>query len=87
MKFDSYYLTADTSGCDYINNILPKLARASSKAAIGSGSVAGSGSAATAFAVIFFLTSCILGAYSFFLYRKIHRAKVNLAQSEGMTMA
>jgi hypothetical protein len=28
-----------------------------------------------------------LAAYSFFLYRKIHRAKVNLAQSEGMMMA
>ena len=34
------------------------------------------------FAVIFAVTSLILGAYAFFLYRKIHRAKVNLAQAE-----
>ncbi|KAG7338959.1 hypothetical protein IV203_016235 [Nitzschia inconspicua] len=42
----------------------------------------GGSSAATAFAVIFAITSLILGAYAFFLYRKIHRAKVNLAQAE-----
>ena len=87
VKSSSVYFYPDTSGCDYINSILPRLAKASNKAATGSSSGSGSGSAATAFAVIFFLTSCILGAYSFFLYRKIHRAKVNLAQSEGMTMA
>lgn len=87
IKSSNMYFTPDTSGCDYIKNILPRLSKASSKSGISTSSSASSGSAATAFAVIFFLTSCILGAYSFFLYRKIHRAKVNLAQSEGMTMA
>jgi hypothetical protein len=79
----SYYFTPDTTGCNYINTILPRLAHATNKAA----SSVASGSASVAFAVIFFLTSMVLGAYSFFLYRKIHRAKVNLAQSEGMMMA
>jgi len=75
------YYYADTSGCEYINNILPNLQRAAGK--ISSGSVpASSGSAATAFAVVFGLTTVLLGAYAFFLYRKIHRAKVNLAQAE-----
>lgn len=77
------YFYPDTSGCDYIKNILPKLSSATSKVVAGGGS----SGPAVAFAVIFFLTSCVLGAYAFFLYRKIHRAKVNLAQSEGMTMA
>jgi len=77
-----YYYT-DVSGCQYINNILPNLEQATRKIASGS-SVSGGGSstAATAFAVIFGMTSCLLGAYAFFLYRKIHRAKVNLAQAE-----
>jgi len=77
-----YYYT-DTTGCDYINNILPNLQKATRKIASGSiGSSAVSGSAATAFAVIFGMTTALLGAYAFFLYRKIHRAKVNLAQAE-----
>mmetsp|Transcript_11990 Transcript_11990/g.27057 ORF Transcript_11990/g.27057 Transcript_11990/m.27057 type:complete len:185 (+) Transcript_11990:60-614(+) len=77
-----YYYT-DTSGCDYIHNILPNLQRATRKIATGSSSSASvSSPAATAFAVIFGLTTALLGAYSFFLYRKIHRAKVNLAQAE-----
>jgi len=81
------YYYADTSGCEYINNILPNLQKATRKIASGS-SISGSvGSpAATAFAVIFGLTTLLLGSYSFFLYRKIHRAKVNLAQAEmGMS--
>jgi hypothetical protein len=80
-----YY--ADESGCDYINNILPKLARATSsitgskinRSAMGGGG----GGAAVTFAVIFGLTTAVMGAYSFFLYRKIHRAKVNLSAGEG----
>jgi len=75
-----YYYT-DTSGCEYINNILPNLQHATRKITSGS-SVASSGAASTAFAVVFGFTSCLLGAYAFFLYRKIHRAKVNLAQAE-----
>jgi hypothetical protein len=77
-----YYYT-DTTGCEYINNILPNLERATRKITSGrSGSSAGGSAAATTFAVVFGLTSVVLGAYSFFLYRKIHRAKVNLAQAE-----
>lgn len=77
------YFYPDTSGCEYINNILPNLQRATRKIASGSGGSASvGGSAATAFAVIFGLTTALLGAYAFFLYRKIHRAKVNLAQAE-----
>jgi len=79
------YFYADTSGCEYINHILPNLQKATRKIASGS-SIALGGSAATAFAVIFGLTTALLGAYAFFLYRKIHRAKVNLAQAE-MNMA
>ena len=79
------YWYADTSGCDYINNILPKLEKATRK--ISTGTSSSSGGASTAFAVVFFLTSCVLGAYAFFLYRKIHRAKVNLSHSEGVSMA
>jgi len=75
------YYYADTSGCEYINNILPNLQRATRKIVSGSSSASG-GSASTAFAVIFGLTTALLGAYAFFLYRKIHRAKVNLAQAE-----
>eukprot|EP00980_Cylindrotheca_fusiformis_P008525 scaffold1807_cov140-Cylindrotheca_fusiformis.AAC.17 len=80
-----YY--ADESGCDYINNVLPKLAKAASSItgskvsrAVGGG---GGGGAATAFAILFALTTVIMAAYSFFLYRKIHRAKVNLASASG----
>jgi hypothetical protein len=75
-----YYYT-DTSGCEYINNILPNLSHATKKISSGSSSPSGS-PAATALAVVFGFTTLLLGAYAFFLYRKIHRAKVNLAQAE-----
>jgi hypothetical protein len=82
LETGSQYFTPDTNGCYYINNILPKLERAtrSIKASAAGGSIDG---AATTFAVLFGLSTVVLGAYSFFLYRKIHRAKVNLSQSEG----
>jgi hypothetical protein len=77
-----YYYT-DSSGCEFIDNILPRLDKASRKVSSSSGaSAGGANGAATAFAVIFAVTSAILGAYAFFLYRKIHRAKVNLSQAE-----
>ena len=79
------YFYPDTSGCEFINHVLPRLASASHKISGGMLGFA-SGSAATVFAVIFGLTSCLLGAYAFFLYRKIHRAKINLALAES-TMA
>jgi hypothetical protein len=80
----SQYYYTDTTGCEFIDNILPRLEKASRKVSSGSsGAAVGGGSAAaTAFAVIFAITSVILGAYAFFLYRKIHRAKVNLSQAE-----
>ena len=78
-----YYYT-DTTGCNYINNILPNLEAATRKITGGrsSSSIGGGSGAATACAVIFAMTSMLLGAYAFFLYRKIHRAKINLAQAE-----
>merc|ERR1712194_574796 len=45
-----YYYT-DTSGCEYINNILPNLSHATQK--ISSGSSSASSPAATALAVVF----------------------------------
>ena len=71
----------DTSGCDYINNILPVMESASRK--ISGGGSAGGNGAAVAFAIIFAITTALFAAYSFFLYRKIHRAKVNLSGADG----
>jgi len=79
------YYYADTSGCEFINKILPSLQSATKKVS-GGAAAAAAGGAATGFAVVFGLTTALLGAYAFFLYRKIHRAKVNLAQAE-MNMA
>jgi hypothetical protein len=76
--YSSSYWYPDTSGCTYINNVLPKMVVASRASSSGSG-----GGAATGFAVIFGMSSVVLGAYSFFLYRKIHRAKVNLQHTDG----
>jgi len=76
------YFYPDTSGCEFINNILPSLQRTTRKVASGSGISGSVNGAATGFAVVFGLTTALLGAYAFFLYRKIHRAKVNLAQAE-----
>jgi len=77
------YFYADTTGCNFINNILPNLQHATRKVASGSAiSASVNGGAATGFAVVFGLTTALLGAYAFFLYRKIHRAKINLAQAE-----
>jgi hypothetical protein len=83
-ELQGQYFYADTTACDYINNILPKLDQASRsiKSSSAAGTSSGGSKAATAFAVIFAMTTLILGAYAFFLYRKIHRAKVNLAQAE-----
>ena len=75
----SNYFYPDTSGCKYINKILPQLEKAARN--IKGSPFAGGPSFG---AVFFFLTSCALGAYAFFLYRKIHRAKVNLSATEGM---
>ncbi|CAJ1945236.1 unnamed protein product [Cylindrotheca closterium] len=76
----------DDSGCNYINNVLPTLEKATNSITKSSGSRSartGDGSAATGWAIFFFLTAVVMSAYAFFLYRKIHRAKVNLSSSEG----
>lgn len=81
----------DESGCDYINNILPKLVKSSKSVAKytknSNGSGSSGGSAAVGWCIFFALTAIIMSAYAFFLYRKIHRAKVNLSAAEGATMA
>ena len=76
------YFYPDTSGCEFINKVLPTLASTAHKISGGALGFA-AGSAATIFAVIFGLTTALLGAYAFFLYRKIHRAKINLALAES----
>jgi hypothetical protein len=76
----------DESGCYYINTALPKLVKAtqSIQSTYSKGSFSsGSGSSSTGWAIFFFLTAGFTSAYSFFLYRKIHRAKVNLSAGEG----
>jgi hypothetical protein len=75
-NMDIYY--PDTSGCDYINNILPRLSNAS-RAAMGSGSA----NAAKTFAWLFGISTIVFGAYAYFLYRKIKRGSVNLSSQEG----
>ena len=74
----------DTSGCNYMNNILPKLEKTSRSIVNGRSMSGGSGGgAALAFAIIFGITTVLVSAYAFFLYRKIHRAKVNLSAADG----
>ena len=68
----------DTSGCDYINNILPRLESASRSISTGGGS----GKAAKAFAGIFAFTTVLFAAYAYFLYRKIKRGSVDLSAQE-----
>lgn len=68
--------TKDETGCEFINNILPRLT-AASKSTGSSKSKNGKG--ATAFAVIFAFTTCLFAAYAYFLYRKIKRGSVDLS--------
>jgi hypothetical protein len=68
----------DTSGCDYINNILPRLESASRSIGV-TGAATTSGVAAKAFAGIFAFTTVLFAAYAYFLYRKIKRGSVNLS--------
>ena len=77
---------ADTSGCEYINNILPRLEQNTKSIKSGSGS----GKAAVVFAWLFAATTVALGAYAFLLFRKLRRSKVNLSdqvQETGGTAA
>lgn len=71
----------DSSGCEYINSILPRLDAASRKISTGS-SGSGSGKAGKAFSVIFAFTTALFAGYAYFLYRKIKRGSVNLSSQE-----
>ena len=71
----------DSTGCEFINKILPKLESASSSFSRVSGGAGGS--AAKALAWVFGITTVILGGYSYFLYRKIKRGSVSLSSSDG----
>jgi len=68
----------DTSGCDYINNILPRLESASRSISTGESE----GKAAKAFAGVFAFTTVLFAAYAYFLYRKIKRGSVDLSAQE-----
>lgn len=71
-KMDITY--PDTSGCNYINNVLPQLESVSRNLNGGS-----TGGAAKAFATIFAFTTALFAAYAYFLYRKIKRGSVDLS--------
>jgi hypothetical protein len=71
----------DTSGCEYIENILPryeKAIRGSSRRSDSTG-----GKAAVAFAWVFAITTVIFASYAFFLYRKLDRNRVDLSSTDG----
>jgi hypothetical protein len=71
----------DTSGCEYIENILPKYEKAIRSS--GRRSESSGGRAAVAFAWVFALTTAIFAAYAFFLYRKLDRNRVDLSSTDG----
>ena len=73
--------SVDTSGCTFISHVLPVMEHATTKIS-GKTKVVVSATA-TGFAIFFALTTAVFAAYSFFLFRKIHRAKVNLAAADG----
>jgi hypothetical protein len=83
-NMDIYY--PDTSGCNYIKTVLPRLDAASR--AINSGSTSSpasnGGTASIVFAWLFAATTVMFGAYAYFLYRKIKRGSVNLSAQEGV---
>jgi hypothetical protein len=69
----------DTSGCEYINSILPALSTASSQIMAGNTS----GGSAGVFAGLFACTTILFGAYAYFLYRKIKRGGVQQMSTGG----
>jgi len=69
----------DSTGCDYINNILPRLESATRNIKNRSSG----GGAAIAFAWIFAISTVLFGSYAFFLYRKLDRNRVDLSSSDG----
>lgn len=83
-NMDIYY--PDSTGCNYISNILPRLESATRQINSASG-VSGSngGTASVVFAWLFAATTVMFGAYAYFLYRKIKRGTVNLSAQEGLS--
>ncbi len=67
----------DTSSCDFISNVLPKLEGASKNLSLYSG-MNGPNTAAVVCAWLFGILSLALGIYSFLLYRRLRRTKVSL---------
>lgn len=77
VETQSQYQYKDTQGCDYINNILPKLEQNSKSV---SSSSSGGGKASVILAWLFAVTTLALGVYAFLLFRKLKRSKVNLSE-------
>ncbi|CAB9520416.1 expressed unknown protein [Seminavis robusta] len=73
----------DTAGCEYIQNILPRLEKATRGASSRSSSSASSGGAAVGFAWVFAISTIIFASYAFFLYRKLDRNRVDLSSADG----
>ncbi|GAX16315.1 hypothetical protein FisN_35Hh014 [Fistulifera solaris] len=69
------FANKDTSGCEFLGNVLPRLTSASKSSGVYGG---GRNGAAKAFAWIFAMTTIAFGAYSYFLYRKIKRGSQSL---------
>lgn len=65
----------DTSACEFIESILPRLEGASRSIYRGNGA---NGGAAVGFAWAFGIIALVLGIYSFLLYRRLRRSKVAL---------
>jgi len=72
----------ETSGCEYIQNILPRIEKAI-RGKTAKSSSAGGGGAATGFAWLFGVTTLVFASYAFFLYRKLDRNRVDLASTDG----
>lgn len=85
IEAQSQYQYKDTTGCDYINSILPKLEQNSKSVSSSSGS---GGTASVVLAWLFAFTTLALGVYAFLLFRKLRRSKVNLSdQGNGGDMS
>jgi hypothetical protein len=74
----SNYQYLDTTGCDYINKVLPKLEQNSKS--VSSSSAGSGGTASVVLAWLFAFTTLALGVYAFLLFRKLRRSKVNLSE-------
>ena len=72
----------DNNGCEYIQNILPRLEKAT-RGVKSRRSTDSSGGAAVGFAWVFAITTIIFASYAFFLYRKLDRNRVDLSSSDG----